>query len=461
MSEGSSARRARRRFVYIASGICALGGLLFGYDTGVISGALLFLKKDLGIQHDAFMQGLVTSAILIGAMIGALVCGSLADRLGRRRLTLLAGVVFGIGAIGAAASPDVAVLILFRIVLGIGVGLASVIVPMYIAEISPAEVRGRLTSLNQLMITVGILVAYIIDYLLAPYAAWRWMFGLAVIPAAALFIGMYFMPETPRWLVSHGQLDVARQVLGRTRGEERIEEEIEGIQEAERRAREQAGWGELVKAWIRPALIVGLGLAILQQFVGINTIIYYAPTTLTKLGLGDSASILAQVGIGVVNVLFTFVAIRTLDTIGRKKLLLAGSVGMTASLAVLGFLTLAVGIKGGAIGIITIICLAVYIASFAATWGPTVWVMLPEIYPLRVRGPAEGLATWGNWASNFVVSLTFPSMLAGLGQGPSMLMFAGMGVISFLFVLALVPETKGKTLEEIEEELNVEVEKAG
>lgn len=347
MSEASAPDRSRKRFVYTAAVICALGGLLFGYDTGVISGALLFLKKDLGIQHNSFMQGLVTSAILIGAMIGALTCGSLADRLGRRRLTLLAGVVFGIGAIGASVSPDVAVLVFFRIVLGIGVGLASVIVPMYIAEISPADVRGRLTSLNQLMITIGILVAYIVDYLLSPYAAWRWMFGLAVIPAAVLFIGMYFMPETPRWLVSNNQLDRAREVLARTHRDEQIEDEIKGIQEAERRSREQAGWGVLLKAWIRPALIVGLGLAILQQFVGINTIIYYAPTTLSKLGFGSSSSILAQVGVGVVNVLFTFVAIRTLDTIGRKRLLLGGSVGMTVSLAVLGFLTLSVGIKGG------------------------------------------------------------------------------------------------------------------
>lgn len=448
------ATAARRRSVYLASGVCAIGALLFGYDTGVISGALLYLKGPLGIEDSALLQGLVTSALLVGAMLGALISGTLAARWGRRKLALAAACVFAVGALGAAVSPDVWTLIVFRFVIGAGVGLASVVVPMYISEIAPTGIRGRLTSLNQVLIVIGILLAYLVDYLLAPWQAWRWMLGLAVVPAVALFVGMLFMPETPRWLASRRRTEEAEQVLRRTRGPEEIAEAREEIQAAERQARRAAGWRDLTAPWIRPALGIGLGLAVLQQFVGINTIIYYAPTTLTQLGMGDSASIAAQVGNGAIMLLFTFVAVRWIDRIGRKRLLLAGSVGMSVSLAVLGVLTLAVGSRGTMIAAITIVCLALYIASFGATWGPVMWVMLPELYPLRIRGPAEGLATWGNWAGNFAVSLVFPVILAAIGQGWSMLIFAAFAVVSFFFVRAWVPETTGHSLEGLEEQLS-------
>lgn len=447
-------KRGSNRSVYVPAVICAIGALLFGYDTGVISGALLYLKGPLGIADNAFLQGLVTSGLLVGAMIGALASGSLADRLGRRVMTLIAACVFALGSLGAAFSPDVATLVGFRLVIGLGVGLASVIVPMYISEIAPTRIRGKLTSLNQLSITVGILLAYIVDYALAPWQAWRWMIGIAVLPAAVLFVGMLFMPETPRWLASRNRMYEAERVLRRTRRPDELDEAREEIRSAERQTREQCGWRDLTATWIRPALAVGLGLAALQQFVGINTIIYYAPTTLTQLGMGDSASIAAQVGIGTVMVLFTLVAVRYTDRIGRKRLLLAGSVGMSTSLAVLGVLTLLVGASGQLIGIITIVCLASYVASFGATWGPIVWVMLPELYPLRIRGPAEGLATWGNWAGNFVVSLAFPVVLAVIGQGFSMLVLAAFGVLSYFFVRWLVPETTGKSLENLEPEMS-------
>ncbi|MDR7302872.1 sugar porter family MFS transporter [Haloactinomyces albus] len=446
-------RRRSGRSVYLAATICAIGALLFGYDTGVISGALLYLKGPLGIADNAFLQGLVTSGLLVGAMVGALTSGSLAARLGRRKMALVAACVFAVGSLAAALSPDVATLVVSRFVIGIGVGLASVIVPMYIAEISPTRIRGTLTSLNQLLITAGILLAYIVDYALAPWEAWRWMLGLGVVPAVALFVGMLFMPETPRWLASRNRMDEARQVLERTRRPDEIDEALDEINTAEQQARQEAGWRDLTAKWIRPALSIGIGLAVLQQFVGINTIIYYAPTTLTQLGMGESASIAAQVGIGTVMLLFTLVAVRYTDRIGRKRLLLAGSLGMSLSLGVLGALTLIVGASGTTVAVITIICLATYIASFGATWGPIVWVMLPELYPLRIRGPAEGLATWSNWAANFVVSLAFPVVLATIGQGLSMLIFAAFGVVSFFFVRALVPETTGRSLEQLENDL--------
>ncbi|WP_019853934.1 sugar porter family MFS transporter [Actinopolyspora mortivallis] len=445
--------RADGRSVYVAAAVCAIGALLFGYDTGVISGALLYLKGPLGIADNAFMQGVVTSALLVGAMVGALLGGSLAARLGRRPMTLVAAVVFAVGSLAAAFTPDVTILVVARFVIGLGVGLTSVVVPMYLSEISPTRIRGTLSSLYQFSISVGLLLSYTVNYLLSPWGAWRWMLGLAVIPAVALFVGMLFMPETPRWLASHNRTEQARRVLRRTHRPEEIEQAQAEISAAERQSREQAGWRDLTSPWIRPALKIGLGLAVLQQFVGINTVMYYAPTTLTELGMGNSASIAAQVGIGVIGMLATLVAVRYTDRLGRKRLLLAGSVGMSVSLTVLGVLTLLVGASGTAIGVITIVCLTAYISSFGATWGPVVWVMLPELYPLRIRGPAEGLATWSNWASNFLVSLVFPVLLVGVGQASSMLLLAVFCVVSFFFVRSFVPETTGRSLENLEEDV--------
>lgn len=425
--------------------------MLFGYDTGVISGALLYIEDDFTLS--SFMQGVVVSSILVGAAVGAVSCGPLTDRLGRRGIALAAAVIFAVGAIGSALTPNVGVLVFFRVVLGLGVGLSSVVVPLYISEISPKQIRGTLTSLYQLLITVGILAAYIVDYALSWSGAWRWMLGLAVIPAVLMFVGMYFMPETPRWLVGQGRLDQARGILGRTRSEDEIEEEIGEIQDAEKQSQEEAGWRELLESWVRPALIVGVGIAALQQLIGINTIIYYAPTTLTQLGFGGSAAILGNVSIGVVNVLFTLVALWLIDRTGRKPLLLGGNVGMVLALVVLGVASLLFGASGGAIGILTLVCLAVYIAFFAATWGPTMWTMLPELYPAKIRGSGQGVATMFNWGANFIVSLTFPVLLGAIGSGPVFLIFAVIGVLAFIFVRALVPETKGRSLEEIETEL--------
>lgn len=430
----------------------ALGGLLFGYDTGVISGAILFIEKDLGLTP--FLNGLVVSSLLLGAMAGAGLAGPLSDGLGRRRLILIAAVTFSVGAVGAALAPNVAVLVLFRIVLGLAVGAAALIVPLYLSEIAPTEIRGAISSLNQLMITVGILVAYIVNALLASSEAWRWMVGLALIPSLVLLIGMYFMPETPRWLVSKDRDEEARDVLRQSRDEAAVEREIEEIKEVE--SEEEGGLRELLAPWVRPALIVAVGLAVFQQIVGINTIIYYAPTTLTEVGYGAQAAIVANMIIGIVNVLMTLVAIRLVDRVGRKPLLLAGLVGMVASLTVLGVSSLLLPQPSSPtdpVAIITLACLAVFIASFAATWGPTVWVMLPEILPLKIRGSAMGVAIFLHWGANFAVSQTFPVLLAAVGADAVFLGYAVVGVAAFLFVRSFVTETKGRSLEQIEEDL--------
>ena len=455
MSEGasSSSQNSSNALVYFFG---ALGGMLFGYDTGVISGAILFITTDLDLN--AFYQGLVVSSLLIGAMAGAGVAGPLSDRLGRRRIILIAAIVFSVGAIGAALAPNVGVLVLFRIVLGVAVGAAALIVPLYLSEVAPTEIRGAVSSLNQLMIVVGILLAYIVNALLAASEAWRTMLGLAVVPSLVLLVGMYFMPETPRWLVSRGRDDEARDVLRQTRDEESVEREVREIKEVERD--EEGGLRELAAPWVRPALIVAVGLAIFQQIIGINTIIYYAPTTLTEAGFGDQAATYANVAIGVLNVIMTLVAIRLIDRSGRVPLLVGGLVGMIVSLVVLGASSLLLPASQSPtdpLAIITLACLAAFIASFAVSWGPTVWVMLPEILPLRIRGTAMGLAIFLHWGANFVVSQTFPILLATVGAGAVFLGYAVVAVVALLFVRSRVTETKGRSLEQIEADLQGKV----
>lgn len=449
MSEARSEGGGSNAVVYFFG---ALGGMLFGYDTGVISGAILFINEDLRLTP--FLSGLVVASLLLGAAAGAALAGPLSDSLGRRNLILIAAVTFSVGAIGAALAPGVGVLVLFRIVLGLAVGAAALIVPLYLSEVAPTEIRGAVSSLNQLMITVGILLAFIVNAALAQSEAWRTMLGLAVVPSLVLLVGMYFMPETPRWLVSRGRDDDAKRVLRRTRSEQEADQEIREIKEVE--SEEEGGLRELTAPWVRPALIVAIGLAVFQQIIGINTIIYYAPTTLTEAGYGNTAAIYANLVIGAVNVGMTLVAIRLVDRVGRKPLLIAGLFGMIASLVVLGVSSLLLPQPSSPTdpaAIVTLLCLAGFIISFAATWGPTVWVVLPEVLPLRVRGAAMGVAIFLHWIANFAVSQTFPVLLSSVGAGVTFLGYAAIAVLALLFVRSFFTETKGRSLEEIEADL--------
>jgi MFS transporter, SP family, sugar:H+ symporter len=444
----------------------ALGGLLFGYDTGVISGAILFVKKDFGLSP--FMQGAVVAALLLGAMVGAALAGPLSDRLGRRRLIMIAAITFTVGALAAAAAPNAGILVAARFVLGLAVGSAALVVPLYLSEIAPTEIRGAIASLNQLMIVVGILAAFVVNAILASSGDWRLMLGLAAVPSLVLLLGMAFMPETPRFLVRTGEEDEAREVLDEVRPDEgRPEEEperkVQEIREVDEQE-EEGGLRMLKARWVRPALVVAIGLAVFQQFIGINTIIYYAPTTLTSVGYGAKGAIYANLAIGVLNVAMTVIAIRIIDRVGRKPMLLGGLVGMVTSLTVLGVSLVLLSepkSPGDPAAIITLLCLAGFIVSFAATWGPVVWVMLPEVLPLSVRGTALGVAVCLHWGANFLVSQTFPVMLDKWGAGPVFLGYAVIGVLAFVFVKALVPETKGRSLEEIEADLQGKTGLAG
>jgi MFS transporter, SP family, galactose:H+ symporter len=442
----SDAHLPGTRFVYIAALFAALGGLLFGYDTGVISGALIFIKREFGLTTAA--EEVVVSGVLLGAVIGAIFGGKAADLFGRRRVLLVTAAIFGIGALASAVAPSPTILIVSRVVLGLAIGLASTNVPVYLSEVAPPHARGWVVSLFQLAVTVGIVVAYLTDYAFAGVEGWRWMLGLAVAPALVFGTGMFFLPETPRWLIRGGHHEVAHQVLVRIRGLSDVNVEIEAIKASLAQQAVSGNWADLLRRQVRPALVVGLGLAIFQQITGINTVIYYAPKILQAAGFNSaSGAILATVGVGVVNVGMTIVAMFLVDRAGRRPLLLVGIAGMIIMLGVLG---LSFRYPSGQLAWIAVICLMGYVASFAISLGPIFWLLIAEIYPLKIRGLAEGTAATFNWASNLVVSLTFLTLIEKLGASSTFFLYALASVLSWLFAYYFVPETKGRTLEQIE-----------
>jgi len=433
-------------FVFTVSAVSALAGLLFGYDTGVISGAILFVQEDFRLS--TFQEEIVVGAVLLGAMIGAAGGGRLADRFGRRLVLVQVACLFILGALGTSLASGATLLSVGRVVVGIAIGIASFTAPLYISEISPAHIRGKLVSLNQLMITIGILVSYLADYALAASRGWRWMFGLAAVPGLILLIGLLFVPESPRWFVKQQLRDRARAVLAKIRNPLAIDAELAEIESS--LTQQEGSWRELSSPALRPALLIGIGLAVFQQFTGINTVIYYAPTIFQLAGLqSHSAAVLATAGVGTVNVLLTVLALELLDRAGRRPLLLFGLVGMIFSLVFLGAAFLAEN-PTPALAWISLICVMAYVACFAVSLGPIFWLMIAEIYPLKLRSRAMAVATMFNWGSNLLVALTFLSLLRALGRPATFWLYALVGLVAWVFVLRMVPETKGKTLEQIE-----------
>lgn len=443
----ASARRARRNVVLTAA-IAGLGGLLFGYDTGVIAGALLFVKTDFALG--SFAQGLVVAAVPIGAVFGAVASGPASDRYGRRLTILVAAAVFIVGALGSAAAPGADVLVGARVVIGVAIGLASAAAPVYISEVAPPEIRGRLVTFFQLAITLGILLAYLVGFAFDHSEAWRWMLGLGCVPALALAFGMLRMPQSPRWLVMSGDDFAARATLARIRVDDpaAIDRELHEIEDSI--DAKPGAWSDLLQPAVRAALTVGVGLAILQQVTGINTVIYYAPTIVEFTGVNTSAgSILAAVGVGIINVAMTLLALRLLDRAGRRTLLMIGVSGMSISLFTLGLAF----VGGGAStvdSVVAIVSLMTFVASFAISLGPIFWLLNAEIYPLKVRSKGAGLGTMANWIANFAVSLTFLLLIDALGRSGAFWFYGAVGLLTLLFCWKLVPETKGRTLEEIQ-----------
>jgi SP family galactose:H+ symporter-like MFS transporter len=439
------------RAVVWTAAITALGGLLFGYDTGVVSGALLFLHTSFG-NVSSIDKELVTGLLLVGAAVGAFASGKLADRIGRRPVILLTASVFVAGVLGAAFSPELWVLIAMRFVIGLAVGSASMAVPLYISEVAPPRVRGALVSFNQLALTMGILIAFLVDYALSSSAAWRLMFGLAAIPAVLLFVGMLTQAESPVWLVTHGRMEEARRVLVRVRSRDH---DVDGeIAEISALGERTSSYRELLRPDVRKVVVIGVLLAVFQQITGINTVIYYAPTLLHQAGLGNSASLLANVGNGIVNVAMTVIAIRLIDKVGRRVLLIGGTIGMAVALFVVAT-TFAV--SGNTLGhtaaIVAVAGLAVYTGSFAIGLGPVFWLLISEIYPARIRGKSMSIATIANWGANFVVAISFLTLLNTISNAGTFFLLGFLSLTAVAYFWRKVPETKGLTLEEIERDM--------
>jgi len=448
-NHSAPSKPAGRSFVYLAAAFAALGGLLFGYDTGVISGAELFFRKDFTLS--TFAMEVIVSGVLAGAAVGALGGGRLADLFGRRKLLIATAIIFAAGSILCAAAPTPMILVVGRIIVGLGIGLSSSTVPVYISEVAPADARGWQVSLFQLAITVGILLAYVVDFAFAQIQSWRWMFGFALVPAAIFGSGMIFLPESPRWLLRSGQRENARATLARVRGTTDVDKEFLEIEQGLAHAEEKGRLSDLFEPSLRPALVVGIGLAIFQQIVGINTVIYYAPVIIQSAGISSaSGAILATAGIGLVNVLMTLVAMRLIDRAGRKPLLLTGIAGMVVALGLLG-LFFRVANHSGALAWLAVISMMGYVASFAISLGPIFWLLISEIYPLKIRNSAEGVAATFNWGSNLVIALTFLTLVERLGPSWTFWLYGISAVAAWIFSYYFVPETKGRTLEEIEE----------
>ncbi len=433
--------------------IAAIGGLLFGYDTGVISGALLFIKTDL--HASTFQQQAIVAVLLLGAMVGALISGYLADRISRKWTKVISGIIYALAALGCAFSVSAGMLIGFRFILGLSVGTASFVAPLYISEVAPPRVRGGLVSFNQLAITSGILLAYIVDFAFKGFAdQWRWMLGVAAIPGAVLAIGMLTVPRTPRWLVMNGDEDRAREVLEELReGDEHadVDGEMREIEEANERER-GTRTKDLLSGRLRPLLWIGIALAIAQQFVGVNTVIYYAPTILSDTGLGSSAALAQTVVVGVTNVVFTVVAVLLLDRLGRRALLLTGTAGLLVALLVLGIYFSSATLQSND-GWLALAGLVLFIAAFAIGLGPVFWLMISEIFPVGARSKAMAVCTIINWGANFLVAQTFLSLSNAITREGVFFLYAALAVLSLVFFALRVPETKGRALEEIQEDL--------
>jgi sugar porter (SP) family MFS transporter len=444
------------RFVLRLALIAALGGFLFGYDTGVISGALLYIEPDFkptGFEAQAFV-----GALLVGAVIGAAISGWSADAISRRRTTIIAGAIYVVGALASAAAQSSWELIWARFVLGIAVGAASFVGPMYISELAPKKIRGGVTSFNQLMVVSGIFLSYIVNWAFGGATGnWRWMLGLAAIPGAALAIGMYFQPFSPRWLVGQGRDDEAREVLGRAREtDDEVEEELKEIEEE---ASSKGSLRDLLAPGVRAMVLIGVVMAVAQQLIGVNTVIYYAPTILKSTGLSTSSAITQALSVGITNVIFTIVAILILDKVGRRPLLIIGTIGCVIALTALGVFFADSTLKHDAPGI-ALVCLIVYIASFAIGLGPVFWLMISEIFPLKVRSAAMSVSTVANWAANFLVSTFFLTLTGAISVEGTFWLYAGFGVAAIVFFFFRLPETKNRSLEEISEEASDEAAEA-
>ncbi len=452
------------KYIWFVSMVAALGGLLFGYDWVVIGGAKPFFERYFQLTDPA-LRGWANSCALIGCLVGALIAGALSDRFGRKKLLLCSGLLFAVTSVGNALAGTFAVFVAWRMFGGVAIGLASNLSPMYIAEVAPAETRGKLVSINQLTIVIGILAAQLVNWLLVidlPKGAttefilnswygqqgWRWMFGLTAVPAVLFFAGMFLVPESPRWLAKNGKPERARTILRRIGGDSYAAQQLGDILQTLRNETERVNFREMLDPRMKKVLLLGVGLAVFQQWCGINVIFNYAEEIFAAAGYQVSDIMFNIVITGAVNLAFTFVAIGTVDKVGRRALMLIGAGGLAVVYTVLGGL-LSTGSQG--VHVLTMVVSA--IGLYGMSLAPVTWVIIAEIFPNRIRGAAISVAVTSLWIACFILTFTFPSLNQHLGSAGTFWIYAIICVAGFLFIWFRLPETKGKSLEAIEREL--------
>ena len=465
-AEGTSSAHGQLnlRYIWTVSAVAALGGLLFGYDWVVIGGAKPFYEKFFQLTEPA-LQGWAVGCALVGCLLGAILSGSLSDRYGRKRLLLLAAFLFMVTSLGTALAGSFKIFVAWRIMGGVAIGLASNLSPMYIAEVAPAGARGKLVSLNQLTIVIGILLAQLVNWLIAEHVpleataidimrswngqtGWRWMFGATAVPSLLFLLGMVFVPESPRWLAKAGKREKARELLARIGGAEYAAQALDDIEATLRTEQKGLNLRDFSDSKLVKILFLGIVLAVYQQWSGINVILVYADEVFSAAGYKVSDILLNIVITGAVNVAFTFVAIATVDRVGRRTLMLIGSAGLAITYTLLG---VCYHIRSQGLHMLILAVMA--IACFAMSLGPVIWVVISEIFPNRIRGAAMSIAVSSLWIACFVLTYTFPLLNAALGPAKTFWIYAGICAAGFAFVHFRLPETKGKTLEQIETDL--------
>ena len=451
------ARTYRKGLVGWASVVAALGGLLFGYDTGIVSAALLYVTPEYHLGNVG--QQTFVAVLLAGAVVGVLVGGAVTDRLGRRRTMLVIAALYVVGALVSALSPWLPLIYVARFFLGLSVGSSSLVVPMYIAEIAPARLRGRLVSLNQLAVAFGIFVSYLVGFAFASISGWRWMIGLAAAPAVVMLLGLIPLVESPRWLSTRGRHEEARAAMVRVRPTEReADEELDDIRSALEDESAVTYRSLFQSRPVRRGILIGVVVAATNQLVGVNAILYYAPTILKQAGFGDSSAILSSVGIGGAFLIFTVVGLFAVDAIGRRRTLLIGIAVVVVVLASIGALYLFP--QSSTVGVLLVVGLTVYEAAFSASLGIGIWLVNSEILPNRVRGKAQSFGTVTHWGLDLIISLVVLSVISAVSATGLFWIFAGFGIVGFVVLFKILPETRGRSLEQIERELTAATTRA-
>lgn len=437
-------------YLYLISFVAALGGFLFGYDTGIISGALTFLQQSFPMS--TITLELVVSSVVLGALVGALISGRTADYFGRRSMLICAASAFLSGTLVISLASSITSLIVGRFIVGIAIGLSSYITPLFISEIAPSHKRGSLVLLNAITITGGEAIAFLVDYALTPTGSWRWMFATGLIPALLLFIGMLFLPSTPRWSASKGFTQKAKQTLQKIRPGQNVDKELNEIIATLNRA--SGKWQNIFSKKLYPVLLLGISLGVLQQFVGINTVMYYGPVIFKTAGFQSaSAQILATFGMGIVNTIMSVIGVFIVDKIGRRKLLLSGLFAAGISLLFIGNLFLTPQLSSVQ-QYAMILLMIIYISGYCISIGSLFWLIISEIYPLHIRGIAMSVVTATQWGANFIVATTFLSILNYFGPQDTFWLYACICLIGMLLVYKWVPETSGASLEQIESNIH-------